>query len=318
MKTPPADMSALVIGKGSIGARHARVLAGLGVRTAVVSRRPGEGEFVDLGMALAVARPDYAVVATETTDHRRVLDALAEAGFSGSVLVEKPLFARDESLPRHDFAALLVGYPLRFHPALRALRDRLEGERVLSAQLYVGQYLPDWRPGRDYRKVYSAKTAQGGGALRDLSHELDLAQWLFGPWLGLGALGGTWSDLEIDADDVFVLLAEFTRCPAATIHLNYLDRGRRREILVNTATHTHTLDLVAGALRCDTGAPEAFSVDADHLLRSMHVAALNGETDVCSADGGRQVLAMIGAAEQAAAERRWVVAPPSDKGCSTL
>ena len=44
----------------------------------------------------------------------------------------------------------------------------------------VGQYLPDWRPGTDYKSGVSAQKDLGGGALLELSHELDYLQWFFG------------------------------------------------------------------------------------------------------------------------------------------
>ena len=65
--------------------------------------------------------------------------------------------------------------------------------------------------------------------LRDLSHELDLIQWLFGRWTRLTALGGRRGELEIDADDTWAVLLELDSGAIATLHLNYLDRpGRRR------------------------------------------------------------------------------------------
>jgi len=304
--------SALVVGRGSIGVRHERVLAGLGLTVGVVSRRGGAGGtvFSDLAQALAALSPGYVVVATETADHGRVLERLAELGFAGTVLVEKPLFAAPRPLPAHRFAALAVGYNLRFHPVLQRLAARLEGERIVSAQLTVGQHLPEWRPGRDYRDLYSARAAEGGGVLRDLSHELDTAGWLFGPWRRVAALGGRWGGLEIDSDDTFVLLGAFARCPAATIQLSYLDRQTRRELVVVTAGPTFHADLIAGTLRCDREAPEHVTPGRDETYRAMHDAVLAGRPGPCDAGEGLRTVALIAAAEQAARDGVWVTAVP--------
>ncbi len=314
--TAPAG-TALVIGQGSIGQRHARVLAGLGLTVGTLSRRGGPAGFATLDEALTVLAPGYVVIATETADHGRVLEDLAGHGHRGRVLVEKPLFAAPQPVPAQGFAGLAVGYQLRCHPALARLRRLLDGERVLSAQIYVGQYLPEWRPDRDYRDGYSGRAAEGGGVLRDLSHELDLANWLFGPWRRLTALGGHWSHLEIDSDDHFLLLAAFERCPAATLQLNYLDRRTRREVVVNTDRATFTLDLIAGTLCRDRDEPETFAVDRDQVLRAMHRSVLDGPADdLCDLDQGLRVVAMIAAAERAAAEGIWVEAaePPNRRG----
>ncbi len=316
--------TALVVGQGSIGQRHARVLAGLGCTVATVSRRAEAGSHATLEAALAALAPGgpgYIVIATETAGHAPALTALATSGYRGRVLVEKPLFAAPLDVPDLPFARLAVAYQLRCHPALRRLRQALAGERLLSAHVHVGQYLPDWRPGRDYRTCYSSHAGLGGGVLRDLSHELDLANWLFGPWRRVAALGGKWSALEIDSDDHFVLLAAFARCPAVSIHLDYVDRQTRRAIVVNTDRHSFTLDLVAGTLRRDRELPETFAVERDGLIAAEHRAMLDagGEggaepefPDLCSLDDGLRVVAMIAAAERAARDAVWVDAEDSE------
>jgi len=295
--------AALVIGLGSIGKRHARLLGELGLDVAAVSRHgdPALRCHASLAAALARETPSYVVIANETAAHRPTLAALAEAGFAGTVLVEKPLFDRPAPLPEHRFAGLYVGYNLRFHPLLAELRRRLAGERVLSAQAYVGQYLPDWRPERDYRRTASASRAAGGGVLRDLSHELDCLSWLFGPCHSVAALGGRSGALDIDSDDVAALLLAFERCPAATAQLNYLDRPGAREIVINTARHTLRADLRRGSLAID-GEEHFFPTERDETYLAQHRSALGNRRDtLCTAAEGAAVVALIAAAEAAAA-----------------
>lgn len=304
---------ALVVGYGSIGARHARLLRQLGCRTAVVSRQPADTLPVDNGPyypsveeAIAAERPSYVVVANETSRHLSTLTALADAGYEGTVLVEKPLFDRSRAVPDQRFAAAFVGYDKRFHPVLGALRARLSDQRAISAQVYVGQYLPDWRPGTDYRTGYSAHAALGGGVLRDLSHEFDYLGWLFGPWRRIAAVGGRLGSLEIDSDDCWAVLMSFARCPMATVQLNYLDRAGRREIIVNTEAHTYRADLAGGRLDCD-GVVEDFAVDRDATFVAEHEAALATDDRVlCSLAEGLSVVDTVEAVEQAARDGRWV------------
>lgn len=296
---------ALVVGFGSIGQRHARLLAEIGCAVAVVSRH-GEGAYAAVAEGVAAHRPELVVVATETVDHARVLEELAACGYGGRLAVEKPLFHALRDFPWRGFGPTMVAYPLRHHPAVVVLRRELAGQRVLSAQFTVGQYLPDWRPGRDYRECYSAHAAQGGGVLCDLSHELDLANWLLGPWRRLAARGGHVSALEIDSDDVFAVLSEHERCPAATIQMNYLDRRSRRSILLHTDEHTYLADLVGHSLQRDAEPPQVFAIERDTMFRAMHAAMLAGEMGgLCSVADGLRVLDMVAAAGRSARSATW-------------
>lgn len=301
-------MQAIVVGYGSIGSRHARILKGLGCQTAVVSSRPIQAETVYSSIEDAVRnmQPSYVVIASQTSRHSDDLQALASTGFAGTILLEKPLFreAADE-LPQLD-DTVYVAYNLRFHPLVQRLRKVLLKESIISVYAYVGQYLPLWRPERDYRDTYSASKEAGGGVLRDLSHELDLLNWLLGGWKKLTALGGHFSRLEIDSDDVFGVMMTTCRCPIVTLQMNYLDRIGQRRIIINTEERTIEADFVAGHL-INNGELEKFTIERDHSYQEMHSAMLeNRKHDVCTYTEGLDVMRMISAAEKAVEEKRWL------------
>src|SRR5690606_28687963 len=148
------------------------------------------------------------------------------------------------------------------------LRQALAGRRLISLRLWVGQHLADWRPGRGLDEVYSADAARGGGALRDLSHELDLLLWLGGPWRRIAALGGTSGALAIAADDHWQLLLELASGATASVSLDMLSRPARRGLVVETAEGTLALDLLAGRLRID-GAERQAPADPDAPYREQ-------------------------------------------------
>lgn len=299
---------ALVIGYGSIGRRHAEVLTQIGCAVAVVSRRAIEAPlaFRTLEAALHGHRPGYVVIANETGQHETTLAALAAAGFQGTVLVEKPLFGAAAALPAHDFGAAFVAYNLRFHPVIGRLKALLTDATIISCAAYVGQYLPDWRPQADYRQSYSASAAQGGGVLRDLSHELDYLCWILGGWRSVAALGGHFSALEIDSDDVFALLLATPRCPVVSVQLNYLDRSAKRRIVVNTNDGTLEADLVAGTVTVN-GATEHVVTERNTTYLAMHRAILAGQRDTaCSLAEGLSTLHLIDSAVQAARTQQWI------------
>lgn len=301
-------MRALVVGYGSIGARHARLLEGLEVATAVVSNRAESHPrtYPALEPALHDHRPDYVVIANTTAQHLNTLTALARSGFSGTVLVEKPLFSMPAPIPKHRFERAYVGYNLRFHPLLIALGAALGSDKPIAINAYVGQYLPDWRPGTDYRNGYSAKTAEGGGALRDLSHELDYIHVLAGPWVTATARGGHFSPLEIDSDDVFALLLQTDRCPLVCVQMSYLDRVPRRQVVINTEDQTLSADFIHGTLTIN-GNVRHYDCGRDDTYLAMHRAVISSDDSrLCSLETACLTQSLIAAAEQSMRSRIWI------------
>lgn len=300
---------ALVVGYGSIGERHSSILARLGMRVSVVSRRDRVSHpfvaYKSLDEALRAASYYYIVLAAETAAHLADLERLASSGYSGRVLVEKPLFAQPAALPASSPMNIYVGYQLRFHRVVRALRELIADDDCISADFYVGQHLDLWRRDRDSHQTYSSKVALGGGVLRDLSHELDLAAWLFGACDRVTALGGRMSELTVDSDDVWGILGQFERCPVVTLQLNYLDRIGQRTMTVITPSQTIRADLVAGTL-VRNGETIDLKAGRDEPIEAMHRAIVDGNgEDVCSGEAGLQVVDMITAIERAARSGTW-------------
>jgi predicted dehydrogenase len=302
--------AAVVVGYGSIGRRHVRLLEQLGCEVSVVSRRsvghaPRYGSIAE---ALGALRADYVVVANETSEHGSAVGELGKAGFTGRLLIEKPLGDGFSVPPASAFKLAAVAYNLRFHPMLAALKRELQGERLLTIQVYCGQYLPDWRPDTNYRFGYSADRARGGGVLRDLSHELDYLLWFGGPWRRVAALGGHFSPLEISSDDCWAILLELDLCPIASVQVNYLDRPGCRQVVVNTERHTFCADLVNGALTRD-GKKEPFKFGRDETYLAEHRAMLDGDPSaLCTLEQGARVMQLIMAVERSAKSRGWVQA----------
>jgi predicted dehydrogenase len=262
--------------------------------------------FHDLAAALEAELPEYVVIANETNQHQKTLSTLAKHAYKGMVLIEKPLFNHFVELPPHSFKKVFVAYNLRFHPAIQRLKKLLEHERVLSALVYVGQYLPEWRPNSDYRACYSASTEQGGGVLRDLSHELDYLIWMLGKWESVTAIGGHFSSLEITSDDIYAVTMTTSSCPIVNLQMNYLDRAGRRFILINTANHTIEVDLVKGIVTVDRDS-ETFITERDSTYRAMHEAIISGnEKDICTLDEGSEIMRLIEAVEHSAKKEIWV------------
>ena len=291
MTNLPKGHRSVVVGAGSIGVRHRRVLESLGSEVTTVSRRPGTGEHRTIAEAISPILPDYVVIATETERHLESVESLVEINFPGQVLLEKPVLDRPRPIPALPFASISVGYQLRFHPAVRRLRSALTDARVLSAQVRYGQYLPDWRPNRDYRETVAAGPA--GGVLLELSHELDLIQWLLGRAVVLHGRTFRSGLLEMEREDLAVGLLALDGGGLVGLELNCLDRVQNRTMTVTTDEHFFYLDLIDGSLSCDGETISSGPVERDEVFAAMHRAVISGQPDACTIDEAMAVLHMV-------------------------
>ncbi len=317
----------LIVGRGSIGGRHLRLARELlpTAHIAVLGRpRPpkaGEAEpdacFATLEEALRFA-PEAAVIANPAPMHVDVALPLARQGVH--LLIEKPLSDRSDRVADLLTAAeaaksvMLVGYNLRFAPALRTLRELVRDGavgRVLSVRAEVGQYLPGWRPGADYRDSVSAKAALGGGALLELSHEIDYLRWLLGDVAWVSAIMRRQGELEIDTEDTVHLVLGFA-APAgakgvvARADLDFIRQDSTRSCVVIGESGTVRWDALAGTVSIFKAGASSWSVVADqppardetYRAEWAHFLACIGGTEqplVTGADG----LAVVRIAEAA-------------------
>jgi predicted dehydrogenase len=206
----------LIVGLGSAGTRHLRLARELFpnsqikvLRHRAQSTTPqfSDGYFSTMAEAIQFA-PQIAIIANPSTFHVDVAQELAQAEIH--LLIEKPLSSSLEGVAqliktcKDRKSILMIGYNLRFSPSLQHFR-KLLGEGIigdlLSVRCEVGQYLPSWRPESDYRQGVSAKRELGGGALLELSHEIDYLRWIFGEVEWVRAALSQQSELEIDVED---------------------------------------------------------------------------------------------------------------------
>jgi len=231
---------AVVVGFGSIAKRHIKNLRALypDIEIVCVSSSGRDIPAVEVG-ADSVARnlseavdmvPDFAVVASPSTLH--VDHALSFLRENIPVLIEKPvsssLEASKELLAYEDPGQIMVSYNLRFLPSCQITKKLIDDGavgRIISVYAEVGQYLPDWRPGEDYRHCVSSRQELGGGALLELSHELDYLTWMFGEMETVFSLVSNTNTLDInveDSVDAFMVSAE-SMLPIH-VHLDFLQR----------------------------------------------------------------------------------------------
>lgn len=325
-----APRCVLIAGYGSIGRRHARVIRSLDGTCRIVALRrapgmPDDGNVDAVVTSVAEAltqEPDAAVIANPASEHLAVAAPLAAAGVP--LLIEKPLAAAPEGVAdliaacERGGVTLAVGYNLRFDPSLQRFRNALAQARVgrvLSVRAEVGQYLPDWRPGADYRRSVSARAELGGGVLLELSHELDYLRWLFGEAHWVRATSARQSDLDIDVEDVAHLAIGFAghggREIVARVDLDFVRRDTTRRCTAIGERGSLRWDALAGTVELFEPGASGWVLlgrderDGDATYRSQwqhFVRSLVGEaTPAAGGADGLAVLHLIDAARCAAA-----------------
>ena len=238
----------LIVGLGSIGRRHLRLARELlpDVEIGLLRHKvdliiPEGADFVFATMSEAlIFSPDLAIIASPATFHLSTAIPLAEAGVH--LLIEKPLSATSAGIEdlaeacKNEHVLLSVGYNLRFLKSLQKFKFIIDSQligSVWSVRCEVGQYLPSWRPDRDYRQSVSAQNALGGGVLLELSHEIDYLRWIFGEVDWVQAILTQQSDLEIDVEDTAHLFLGFTandfeRQIIASVNLDFIRQDNTR------------------------------------------------------------------------------------------
>lgn len=322
----------VIVGLGSIGKRHARVIRQLRPDCEIIAlRRSGAAETPDADIDYCVTsiddalklKPRLGVITNPASHHVSSAIPLAKAGVH--LLVEKPISCIAGDVPelidtcRQHGVVLMTAYNMRFLPSLQQFRELIHAHcigHVLSVRAEVGQFLPSWRPGSDYRNNVSAQAALGGGALLELSHEIDFLRWVFGEidWVNAALLRQ--SALEIDVEDTVHLILGFhgltDRGPlVASLDIDFIRHDTVRNCIAIGETGSLRWNALEGKVElyeqggtawqvveeCPTQRDGSYLAEWQHFLECVET----GASPIVSGEDGLAVLRIIEAARASAA-----------------
>lgn len=322
----------LVAGCGSIGTRHLRNLARLGIgpllaydldrqRSTNAAGAVGANPLASLEEAPPLRA---AFVCSPTSRHLQVARAVLERG--AHLFIEKPISDSLEGVAellveaRRQRRTVMVGFNLRHHPSLRKIKSLLDERavgRILGARIQFGQFLPDWHPWEDYRQGYSANRALGGGIVLDAVHEFDYARWLLGDVRAIAGMSATSGLLEIDTEDLAAFTMRHETGAISEIHLDYLQRFYSRTCQIIGAEGTILWDWNDRSVRCyrsksksweEFPEPEGYDENETYLdeIRAFFATIEGKAVPPVDGESGARVLAIALAAREAAATGRTV------------
>lgn len=235
---PPTRV--LVVGCGSIGRRHARLLTehpevevlvcdALPENLEIALREaPGSVGFADFDAALA-AGPDAVFVCTPNHLHRPMAIAALDAGCH--VMCEKPIADTVENAEAIARAAaqaepmLTIGYSLRSHAGLRRLLELVRSGicgNIVGGRAMVGTYFTLQCATTPYRMT------EPNALIIDYTHLLDYLALLIGPIVRISAASAKLGDLPMMPDpNVFSALCEHASGALSQFHADYVQLPQR-------------------------------------------------------------------------------------------
>lgn len=285
----------VVVGLGSIGRRHARLLSGrgdvavewceadAGALAAARAELPPAARIHASFEAMLATRPELVLVATPHQAH--VEQTVAALATGAHVLCEKPMADTLAGATRLLEAAersdrvLTFGFHLHFHPGLRRLAELVTGGAlgtVVHFHCRVGSYIT---------LVNSRSRHQSqveGALLMDYTHQPDVLYWMLRQKpAGVYARGGRGGSPELTSNPNFIAVdCDYAQPVIGTVHLNYLQMPERHDYEVVGDEAWARLDFNAGRLwigrrKDSTVAEESFDTQRDPVYAAEHQAFLD-------------------------------------------
>lgn len=193
---------------------------------------------------------DVIFVTNPTSMHRETIKKFA--AHTNSFFIEKPVFDSntDEDAVLIEQTKDVISYvacPLRYTPALQYVKNHVDVSKAIAVRAISSSYLPDWRPGQDYRKCYSAHRNLGGGVGIDLIHEWDYISSFWGLPQIVYSIQEHISSLEIDSDDIAIYIARSGNT-TIELHLDYFGRSVIRTLEIYMPDDTIRCDIESGKI----------------------------------------------------------------------
>ena len=235
----------LIVGLGSIGRRHTDNFSNFfdkidiaDINEERIKQAKNEYKinesFLDYNEALRLNK--YDAVAITTPPHLHLDIAKLAVEKNCHLFIEKPLGMNIDGwseLEERIKEKKLISYVaychrhINFSKRLKEIIDQGLIGTPIHSNMRWGSYLPDWHPWEDYRTFYMAKKEQGGGALLDESHGIDLVRYVLGDVESVFGIVGKLSSLEISSDDTALLTLTMTNKSLVQINFDLVSRSPR-------------------------------------------------------------------------------------------
>ena len=209
---------------------------------------------------------DLLIIASENKEH--LSDYLHFNHIAKKILFEKPLFYRNlskeeiEKLMKRE-ADISISSPLRFHESFIELTKSLKtvGE-ISNIESRCQSWLPDWRPGRNFREGFWNDSIQGG-ILREIVHELDYLLSIFGQLSPVYAYRSFSEFLSLNVESSIDILLKEKKNNLVNVHLDFSSAVDRRYFRIDGSKGSVKWDVLKGEL-------SLISTQGKHVTRTFY------------------------------------------------
>ena len=291
---------ALIIGYGSIGRRHAKILRKnkkIDKIFVLTSQKIKDLPRIKSYSDIKKINPTFFIISSRTTSHYKDLKFILKNFRNKKILIEKPVFEKYKKLNNLYNNNIFIGYNLRLHPVIKYAKAYLEKKNVFHVGVYCHSYLPEWRKKINYKNSNSAKKKYGGGVLLELSHELDYLQVLFKDIRKINfANVDKFSNLVTDVEDSAIITGETERVNFV-VDLNFFSRNKQRIIIINGKDFTMKCDLINNQIELIKNRTKKiirFKNDRNYTYKLEHQLILNNNSrELCSLKQGLKLVRII-------------------------
>lgn len=317
----------LVVGCGSIGQRHARLLsARKDVKLYIADRLEENREYCQENFSVIEAFEDYSLALKEGMDgvficvptglHIPFAKLALDSG--ACVLIEKPVglsVAEAEVLKNYPDAdkRIQIGYMNRYNVQLQKIKQLIDSGALgkilyANASVYTyGTLLFAKTPFRDHEEW---------ALIRDYTHEIDFLLYLLGPAEEIVAMSATLGDLDhLPSPNIVEITSRFCSGAIGSIHMDYARYPDKRTMEIIGDIGSIEFSLNEGLLRYYHKDKKGFREEREPFIRddmfSDQIETMIGMikkevAPIVSLNDGIEALRFCEAAITSSVEKRFV------------
>lgn len=275
------NQNVLIIGQGSIANQHKSNLNEFELNIFQISSSSSLEKIKEKIIELNI---EYVIICSISSKHYDGIMACLHLNkffycekpfvLSATQLLEINKYLKKKS---HNIHSSCIGFNLRYHPLIGYAKKLIEtNQGCISFNFKVGHDVTKWRKGRDINSLFSLNRSKGGGAISELSHEIDLACYICRDMKNIDVISilDPWKK-SVDGQSIITSKA---RNFVGSIYLDIVSSKLFREFMIVTKDLYMHGNLVTQTLEIKDSKrlrKKIFNYDRNSILRKSLIMALN-------------------------------------------